>query len=119
METPWARQGSVFTRAFEDEVCWFVQHTDQTTTAAYFGISWETVGRIAARVVAEKLDPSLLKGLRIIGVDEICYGRPQKYLTVVVNHLTGRVVWSGVGQSSATLGKLYLFSAFHELNGPG
>jgi len=107
MDTPWARVGSWFTRAFEDEVTWFVQHTDKTTTAEYFGISWETVGRIAARVAAEKLDPSLLKGLRIIGVDEICYGRPQKYLTVVVNHLTGRVVWSGPGQSSTTLGGFF------------
>ncbi len=107
MDTPWARVGSMFTRAFEDEVAWFVQHADQTTTAEYFGISWETVGRIAARVAAEKLDPSLLQGLRIIGVDEICYGRPQKFLTVVVNHLTGRVVFSAVGKSSETLGKLF------------
>lgn len=107
MDTPWARVGSVFTRAFEDEVTWFVQHTDRTTTAGYFGISWETVGRIAGRVAAEKLDPSLLKNLRIIGVDEICYGRPLKYLTVVVNHLTGKVVWSGPGQSSATLGRFF------------
>lgn len=107
MDTPWARVGSVFTRAFENEVTWFVQHTDRTTTADYFGISWETVGRIAERVAAEKLDRSLLKGLRIVGVDEICYGRPQKYLTVVVDHLTGRVVWSGPGQSSATLGRFF------------
>jgi transposase len=107
MDTPWARVGSMFTRAFEDEVTWFVQHTDQTTTAAYFGISWETVGRIAERVAADKLDGSLLKGLRIIGVDEICYGRPRKFLTVVVNHLTGRVVWSGPGQSSATLVRFF------------
>jgi len=108
MDTPWARVGSLFTRAFEDEVTWFVQHTDKSTTAEYFGISWETVGRIAERVAAEKLDPSLLKDLRIIGVDEICYGRPLKYLTVVVNHLTGRVVWSGPGQSSATLGGFFI-----------
>lgn len=107
MDIPWARVGSVFTRAFEDEVTWFVQHTDRTTTAEYFGISWVTVGGIAARVAAEKLDRSLLKDLRLIGVDEICYGRPQKYLTVVVNHETGRVVWSGVGQSSATLGQFF------------
>ncbi len=107
MATPWARVGSLFTRDFENEVAWFVQHTDQTTTAEYFGISWETVGRIAERVATEKLDGSLLKGLRIIGVDEICYGRPRKFLTVVVNHLTGKVVWSGAGQSSATLGRFF------------
>lgn len=103
MLVPWARTGSVFTRAFEDEVAWFVQHTDQTATSGYFGIAWKTVGNIAARVVEEKLDHSLLKGLQVIGVDEICYGRPQKYLTVVVNLLTGKVIWSGEGQSSSTL----------------
>jgi transposase len=107
MDTPWARVGSLFTRAFEDEVAWFLQHTDRTATAKYFGVGWETVGRIAERVAAEKLDPSLLKNLLNIGVDEICYGRPLKYLTVVVNHETGRVVWSGPGQSSATLGRFF------------
>jgi transposase len=107
MDTPWARTGSLFTRAFEDEVAWFLQHTDQSTTAEYFDISWETAGRIAARVANEKRDPSLLDGLKIIGVDEICYGRPLKFLTVIVNHATGRVVWSGAGKSSAVLGQFF------------
>lgn len=107
MLVPWARTGSMFTRAFEDEVAWFVQHTDQTATASYFGISWKTVGNITTRVVEEKLDRSLLKGLQVIGVDEICYGRPLKYLTVVVNLLTGKVIWSGEGQSSKTLMRFF------------
>ena len=38
-EVPWSRVGSVFTRQFEDEVAWFLQHTDQTATAAYFGLT--------------------------------------------------------------------------------
>lgn len=107
MLVPWARTGSMFTRAFEDEVAWFVQHTDKTATAGYFGVAWKTVGNIATRVVEEKLDRSLLKGLQVIGVDEICYGRPLKYLTVVVNLLTGKVIWSGEGQSSSTLKRFF------------
>ena len=35
-----------------------------------------------------------LDGLRVIGVDEISYRKRHRYLTVVVNHLTGRVVWA-------------------------
>lgn len=107
MLVPWARTGSVFTRLFENEVTWFVQRTDRTTTSGYFGISWVTVGKIATRVVEEKLDRALLKDLLAIGVDEIYYGRPKKYLTVVVDLLTGRVIWSGEGQSAATLGRFF------------
>src|SRR5947209_6282760 len=44
---PWGRAGSVFTRHFEDEVAWFLQHTDQTATATYFGISRVTAGKRA------------------------------------------------------------------------
>lgn len=103
MDVQWARVGSLFTRVFEDQIAWFLQKTDQTATAQFFGISWRTVGRIARRVVAEKLDPSLLDGLRFIGVDEISYGRPKKFLTVVVDHERGRIVWAAEGQSSSTL----------------
>lgn len=106
-EVPWSRTGSVFTRQFEDEVAWFLQHADQTATATYFGISWVTVGKIARRVVAEKLDGSLLSDLRWIGVDEISYGRPRKFLTVVVDHKRGRVVWAAKGKSSETLKQFF------------
>jgi len=88
-------------------VAWFLQHTDQTSTATYFGISWVTAGKIAQRVVAEKLDGSLLENLRLIGVDEISYGRPTKFLTVVVDHERGRVVWAAEGKSSDTLEQFF------------
>jgi transposase len=107
MAVPWAQTGSMFTRAFENEVAWFLQRTDQSTTARYFGISWLTAGRIARRVVAEQLDGSLLKDLRFLGVDEISYGRPRKFLTVVVDHEKGRVIWAHEGQNSATLGRFF------------
>jgi transposase len=54
---PWARHESKFTRPFEDAVALLAQKTDKTAVAELTGIAWETVGAIAARVVAEKLDP--------------------------------------------------------------
>jgi transposase len=107
ISVPWSRKGSIFTRQFEDETAWFLQHTDQTATATYMGISWLTAGNIARRVVDEKLDGSLLSDLRFIGVDELCYGRPKKFLTVVVDHERGRVVWAAEGKSSETLGRFF------------
>ena len=112
MSVPWARVGSLFTRTFEDEVAWFLQKTNQTATAEYFGISWPTAGKITRRVVAEKIDKERLENLRFLGIDEINYGRPRKFLTLVVDHETRRVVWATEGQSAKSL------SPFFELLGP-
>jgi len=55
------------------------------------------------RVVADHLDESRFDGLAHIGVDEISYQRGHRYLTVVVCHDTGRVVWVEEGRSVETL----------------
>ena len=44
-----------------------------------------------------------LDGLRRIGIDEISYKRGHRYLTVVVDHDSGRLVWAGPGRDDATL----------------
>lgn len=44
-----------------------------------------------------------LDDLEHIGVDELSYRKHHEYITVVVNHATGRVVWAAPGKSAATL----------------
>ena len=46
-----------------------------------------------------------LEGLRRIGIDEISYKRSHRYLIVVVDHDTGRLVWAGSGRSEAALNR--------------
>lgn len=101
---PWAEPGSGgFTREFEDRVAYITQRTDRTTVSTLMRVAWETVGRIAARV-AGRIGPSdPLKGLTHIGVDEISYRKHHKYLTVVVDHVLGRVVWVKEGRNAETL----------------
>lgn len=111
-QVPWARHDSDFTRPFEDVVAALAQRLNQSAVAKMAGIAWPTVGNIARRLVQEKLDPNRFDNLRRIGVDEISYRRHHKYLTVVVNHDTGSVVWSAEGKSSKTLHR------FFELLGP-
>ena len=100
---PWARPGSKFTRPFEDVVAFLTQQLNHTAVSSMLGISWSTVGAIAGRLVAEKLDERRFDGLVRIGVDEISFRRRHKYLTIVLNHDTGKVVWVGEGKSSETL----------------
>jgi transposase len=45
--------------------------------------------------------------LRRIGIDEISYKRHHKYLTVVVDHASGRLVWAAPGRDAATLGRFF------------
>lgn len=85
-EVPCARLGSHFTRVFENAVGLLAQQLNQTAVAELTGIAWVTVGRIAERLVAEKLHEDRLEDLRRIGVNEISYRRHHKYLTVVVDH---------------------------------
>lgn len=104
---PWARHESDFTRPFEDAVALLAQRTDKTTVTQLCHIAWRTVGNIAERVVDELLDGSRLFGLKRIGVDEISYRRHHKYLTVIIDHDTGNVVWAAEGKSSETLGQFF------------
>ena len=101
---PWAWHGAAHTRFFDDQVAWLAAACSKTTITALMRISWRTVGVIIARVSADRLaqaDP--LAGLTRIGIDEISYKRGHKYLTVVVDHDTGRLVWAAPGRDRRTL----------------
>jgi hypothetical protein len=66
-------------------------------------IAWDSVGRIVALVVSERLDERRLDGLIAIGVDEIGYRRHHRYLTSVVDHKAGAIVWCSPGRNAETL----------------
>ena len=99
---PWAR-GPRFTRDFEDVVAYLAQQMAKAPIARLMRIAWDTVGAIVERVIAERLDPRRLAGLRMVGVDEVSYRRRHRYLTVVADHATGRIVWVAKGRNAATL----------------
>jgi len=101
---PWARHDSRHTRVFEDTVAWMATRTSKSTLEVLLRIAWRTVGAIVARVVAEGVaarDP--LEGLRRIGIDEISYKKGHRYITIVVDHDTGRLVWAAAGRDRKTL----------------
>jgi transposase len=100
---PWARPGASHTRDFEDVVAWLAQQMAKTPIAGLLRIAWDTVGRIVERVVAEHLDERRLDGLVAIGCDEISYRRGQRYLTSVVDHRAGAIVWCAPGRNAQTL----------------
>jgi transposase len=104
---PFARSGSGFTTDFESLVAWLATTMDKTAITRLVRVTWRTVGRIIERVVADELDPGRLDDLFVIGVDEISWRKHHKYLTLVVNHDTRKVVWGHEGKNAATFDKFF------------
>jgi len=93
-----------FHELVEDQVAWLAVNTSKTAVAELMRIAWRSVGQILERVADEgraKID--LLDGLRRVGIDEISHRKGQRYLTVVVDHDTGRLVWAAPGRDSKTV----------------
>ncbi|MGK2955575.1 MAG: transposase, partial [Solirubrobacterales bacterium] len=100
---PFARPGAHLTRDFDDLLAWLATRMDKTSVARLCRVSWRSVGRACERVVATELDPDRLDGLFRIGVDEISWRRHHKYLTLVVDHDRGVIVWGAKGRDAKTL----------------
>jgi transposase len=106
---PWARHGAGHTRGFDQLVAWFATRMSKTAVARFLRVGWRTVGQIITRVMADAdaVAGDRLDGITRIGVDEISYRRGYKYLSVVVDHDTRRVLWMAQGRSKATLARFF------------
>jgi transposase len=112
-QMPWSDEArSRFTTDFEDQVAYLAQRVDKSSIEQLMRIAWRTVGRIVGRVVAKRRPADPLGNLEYIGVDELSYRKQHHYVTVVVDHRDGRVVWGGEGKSAESL------LAFFEELGP-
>ena len=105
---PWARHASAFTRAFEDLVVHDSIVGNKTAAGDRYGVSWRAVNNMCTRLAEEALDRvDLLDGLVAIAIDEVKYKKGHRYLTVVCDHFTGKVIWAAKGRSKATVGKFF------------
>ena len=101
---PWARHAAGHTTVFDEQVAWLATQCSKTAVTELMRIAWRTVGAIITRVWADVEElHDRFGGLRRIGIDEISYKRGHRYLTVVVDHDSGRLVWAAPGRDKATL----------------
>lgn len=93
---PWAEHKSRYTVEFEEMVAYLAVHCSKKAVSHLMRISWNSVGPICSRM-KDRLDKDPAKrfeGLTNIGVDETSYKKGHKYITIVVNHDTGKVIWA-------------------------
>ena len=108
-KVPWARHNSDYTYDFETAVTWLTLHATAQDVAEYFRIKWDTVGSITHRVQLslEQSGPSRFDNLEEIGIDETSYKKGHKYMTVVINHKTGHLIWAKKGHGKEVLTEFF------------
>ncbi|MCA1699318.1 MAG: transposase, partial [Actinobacteria bacterium] len=105
-QVPWARHDSRFTIAFEDQCCWLAVNTSKKAVAELMRVTWRTVGAICERVAdAQIAQRDLFAGLKRVGIDDFSHRKGHRYLTVVVDHDSGRLVWAAPGRDRKTVEK--------------
>ena len=67
------------------------------------GWSWDTVKDLVKKRLAKDYAHIRLRDLRRLAIDEIYLGRKKKYLTLVIDQESGRIVWVGRGRAGEAL----------------
>ena len=92
-----------YTHAFERYVLEVSRLTTIQDAANHLRLSWDTVKDIQAKYLQRKFSKPKLGKLKQIAIDEICIGKGQRYLTIVLNLITGAVVFVGDGKGADAL----------------
>jgi len=92
-----------YTRAFERYALELSQHMTIKDVAQHLQVSWDTIKDIQAKSLQRRFGKPKLKNLKQIAIDEIAVGKGHHYLTVVLNLLSGAVVFVGDGKGTDAL----------------
>ena len=71
--------------------------------ARHLELDPKTVKAIDYAYLKKEFGTTEYSGLRILAIDEIALKKGHRYMTVVLDYLTGRVVWMGEGRDKNTL----------------
>ena len=97
-----------YTRALERyvrELCMVMTLRD---VSRHTGLHWATVKAIDRRRLRKNLPSvSCLRRLRYLGIDEVSLKRRHRYLTLVVDLRTGRIVYVGEGRGERSLSPFF------------
>jgi transposase len=105
---PWARHGAGHTRFFDDQVAWLAVTCSKSAVCELMRIAWRTVGAIVTRVAQDAMaGVDRFAQLHRIGIDEISYKKGHRYLTVVVDHDSRRLIWATAGRDKAALRRFF------------
>ncbi len=100
---PFAEPQKHYTRAFERYALELSQRMTIQDVAHHLGVSWDTIKDIQKRDLQRHFSKPKLRQLKRIAIDEISIGRGHRYLTVVLDLVSGAVVFVGDGKGADAL----------------
>src|SRR4029077_6991301 len=92
-----------YTRAFERYALELSRHMTIKDVAQHLQVGWDMIKDIQARSLQRRFGKPKLHKLRQIAIDEIAIGKGHHYVTVVLNLLSGAVVFVGDGKGVEAL----------------
>lgn len=75
--------------------------------ADHLGLDWKTVKSIDKKALEEEFGETCYEGLRVLAIDEVSRRKGHEYLTVVLDYVTGRVVWVGKGRDEEAVARFF------------
>jgi transposase len=103
VKVPFADPQRTYTHAFERYVLDLSRFGTIQDVARHLGVSWDIVKDIQKRHLVRKYSKPKLKNLEEIAIDELAIGKGHRYVTVVLNLLSGAVVFVGDGKGADAL----------------
>jgi transposase len=92
-----------YTRAFERYALDLSRHMTIKAVAKHLQVSWDTIKQIQATSLQRRFGAPKLGKLKQIAIDEIAIGKGHSYFTVVLDLLSGAVVFVGDGKGVEAL----------------
>ena len=107
---PWSDGNGRFTETFNNEIAFMATKLSKQLISYYYLINWRTVGN-CIQSACDRLEPDKsrrLEGIKRICVDETSIAKGYKYITVVYDMDTNRVVWVSQGHGREIFSKFCL-----------
>src|SRR3954470_6769991 len=101
-EVPFADPRRSYTRAFERYALELGRRMTVRDVAVHLGVGRDLIKDMQKRDLSRRFARPKLKHLRRIAIDEISIGKGHRYLTLVLDLETGRVVFIGEGKAGDT-----------------
>lgn len=92
-----------FTRSFETYALHLLSHMTIQAVAEHLQVGWDAIKTLFKRNLKSRFGKPKLKKLQRIAIDEISIGHGHRYLTVVLDLLSGAVVFIGQGKGADAL----------------
>jgi transposase len=103
VKIPFADPRRTYTHAFERYALELSKLTTIQDVARHLDVSWDIIKDIQKRNLQRRFGKPKLKNLKEIAIDEVAIGRGHRYFTLVLDLVSGAVVYVGEGKGVQAL----------------